>query len=58
VVAVEEEEEDEDQRCYEVGELEPLVAHRSMRMLAAALPQVITTSTYRSGDKEANVSHP
>lgn len=39
VVAVEEHEEREDQRCQEMGELEPLISHGSVCILVRVLQQ-------------------
>jgi hypothetical protein len=59
VVAVEKHEEREDQRCQEVGELEPFVSHRSVESSVRASQQDCDRfSTYRSGEIEANVRYP
>lgn len=39
MVAVEEHEEREDQRCQEMGELEPLISHGSVCILVRVLQQ-------------------
>jgi hypothetical protein len=59
MVAVEEHEEREDQRCQEVRELEPLVTYRSVDISVEASQQDRDRfSTYLNGEIEANVRYP